>query len=193
MTAILGTGDREGDVELGKSGDAGSVWARDPSKPAVFTVGQRPGRRAEKDSRSTCGGKKSSTFRPFNTTRFEITRGKEYARVRAGEGKDPNGGDTWKQTAPAAKTVDSSNFEGRCSNSRTSAPKPLLTRIDPAMGLNIAAATITVKFEDGKKEERVVIGQRGPDVYAVRPDQPGAMKVEMGKYEAALKKLDSIQ
>ena len=54
-------------------------------------------------------------------------------------------------------------------------------------------AIITVKFEDGKKEERVSIGQRGPDVYAVRPDQPGALKVEMGKYEAAIKKLDSIQ
>jgi hypothetical protein len=27
----------------------------------------------------------------------------------------------------------------------------------------------------------------------VRADQPGALKVEAGKYEAALKKLDSIQ
>jgi hypothetical protein len=30
-------------------------------------------------------------------------------------------------------------------------------------------------------------------VFATRADQPGALKVEAGKYEAALKKLDSIQ
>ena len=61
------------------------------------------------------------------------------------------------------------------------------------MGLNVPAAIITVKFDDGKKEERVTIGQHGSDVYASRRDQPGALKVEAAKYEAALKKLDSIQ
>jgi hypothetical protein len=132
-------------------------------------------------------------FRPFNTLRFEITRGKETRAFERVKAKEPNGNDTWKQVSPAEKTVDASNFEGALlefSNLRADAA---IDKIDPAMGLNAPAATITVKFDDGKKEERVAIGQRGPDVYAQRPDQPGALKVEMGKYEAAIKKLDSIQ
>ena len=56
-----------------------------------------------------------------------------------------------------------------------------------------AAAEEAKKTEDGKKEERVTFAQKGTDVYASRSDQPGALKVEAGKYDAAIKKLDSIQ
>jgi hypothetical protein len=52
---------------------------------------------------------------------------------------------------------------------------------------------IVVKFDDGKKEERVVIGTVGSNVFATRADQPGALKIEAGKYEAAVKKLDALQ
>jgi hypothetical protein len=94
---------------------------------------------------------------------------------------------------PSEKTVDASNFEGALlefSNLRADAA---LDKVEPSMGLSQPAAVITVKFDDGKKEERVTIGQRGADVYAVRPDQSGVLKIEMGKYDAAVKKLDSIQ
>ena len=63
----------------------------------------------------------------------------------------------------------------------------------PATGIEGPAAVIAVKFDDGKKEERVTIGTAGADVFAARTDQPGALKVESGKFEAAVKKLDSIQ
>ena len=54
-------------------------------------------------------------------------------------------------------------------------------------------ATITVKFDEGKKQEQVKFGGTGPDIFAFRPDQPGAMKLEIGKFDATLKKLDSVQ
>ena len=38
-----------------------------------------------------------------------------------------------------------------------------------------------VKFDDGKKEERVVIGTVGSGVFATRADQPGALKIEAGQ------------
>ena len=49
------------------------------------------------------------------------------------------------------------------------------------------------KFDDGKKEERVVIGTVGSGVFAARADQPGALKIEAAKYEEAIKKLDAVQ
>ena len=192
VTAIVGTGKETLTFELGKAADATSYWGRDPSRPAVFSFANGLAEELRKkpfDLRR----KEIFEFRPFNTTRFEITRGKDtrtYERVKA---KEPNGNDTWKQVAPSEKTVDASNFEGALlefSNLRADAA---VDKVDPAMGLGTPAATITVKFDEGKKEERVVIGQRGPDVYASRPDQPGVLKVEMGKFDAAIKKLDAIQ
>ena len=49
-----------------------------------------------------------------------------------------------------------------------------------------------MKFDDGKKEERVVLGTAGSSVFATRADQPGALKLETGKYEDAIKKLDAL-
>ena len=108
-------------------------------------------------------------------------------------GMPPNGSDTWKQVVPAEKTVDASNFEGALlefSNLRADAA---VDNIEPSMGLNAPAATITVKFDDGKKEERVSIGRRGADTYAKRADQAGALRIEAGKFDEAIKKLDSIK
>ena len=51
-------------------------------------------------------------FRPFNTTRFEITRGKDTRAFERVKGTGENAVDTWKQVAPSAKTVDASNLEG---------------------------------------------------------------------------------
>ncbi|HUR19469.1 MAG TPA: DUF4340 domain-containing protein [Vicinamibacterales bacterium] len=192
VTAIIGAGKQTVTFQLGKSVDAASFWARDAAKPAVFTVANGLAEELRKkpfDFRR----KEIFAFRPFNATHFEITRGKDTRAFDRVKSKEPNGSDTWKQVAPAEKAVDASNFEGALlefSNLRADAA---VDKVDPAMGLNPPAAVISVKFDDGKKEERVTIGQRGPDVYAVRPDQPGAMKLELGKYDAAIKKLDSIQ
>ena len=192
VTAVIGTGGQKVTFELGKAGDAGSFWGREPSRPAVFTVANGLAEELRKkpfDLRR----KEIFDFRPFNTSRFEITRGKDTRAFERVKAKEPNGSDTWKQVVPAERTVDASNFEGALlefSNLRADAA---IDKIDPAMGLSAPAATITVKFDDGKKEERVTIGQHGSDVYANRRDQPGALKVETGKYEAAIKKLDSIQ
>src|SRR5205085_11995602 len=134
-------------------------------------------------------------FRPFNATRFEITRGKEtraFERVKSG---GPNTSDTWKQVVPTVKDVDSSNFDGALLEFSNLRAEAAVDKGGPATGLNNPIAIITVKFDDGKKEERVTFGRPGPgpDVFASRPDQPGALKVETGKFDDALKKLDSLQ
>jgi len=192
VTAVIGTGQEKLTFQLGKAVDASTFWARDPAKQAVFTV---PNGLAEELRKKPFDLRRKEIFefRPFNTTRFEITRGKETRAFERVKAKEPTGNDTWKQVVPSEKTVDASNFEGALlefSNLRADAA---VDKPEPSMGLNQPAAVITVKFDDGKKEERVTIGQRGADVYAVRPDQTGVLKVEAGKYEAAVKKLDSIQ
>jgi hypothetical protein len=194
VTVTLGGGDFHQTLELGSKADDATLWARDPSKPIVFSIGNGIAEELRKTA-FDMRRKELFEFRPFNATRFEMLRGKDTRAFERVKGGGPNAPDTWKQVLPAAKTVDSSNFEGALlefSNLRAAAA---VDKAGPGTGLNNPAAIITVKFDDGKKEERVTFGRPGPgpDVFAARPDQPGALKVETGKFDDAVKKLDSIQ
>lgn len=192
VVATLGTGATPVKLELGKEADAGSVWARDPSKPAVFSINNGVALELQKrveDFRR----KEVFEFRPYNTTRFEITRGKETRAFERVKGTGENAVDTWKQVAPAEKTVDASNFEGVLLDLSNLRAESFVAAAGAATGHNNPAAVIVVKFDDGKKEERVVIGTAGAGVFATRADQPGALKVEPAKYEEAIKKLDALK
>ena len=192
VVATLGTGATPVKLELGKEADAGAVWARDPSKPAVFSINNGVALELQKkveDFRR----KEVFEFRPYNTTRFEITRGKETRAFERVKGTGENAVDTWKQVAPAEKTVDSSNFEGVLLDLSNLRAESFVAAAGAATGHNNPAAVIVVKFDDGKKEERVVIGTAGAGVFATRADQPGALKVEPAKYEEAIKKLDALK
>jgi hypothetical protein len=132
-------------------------------------------------------------FRPFNTTRFEITRGKEVRAFERVKGTGENAVDTWKQVVPADKTVDASNLEGALLDFSNLRAESFVPVAGVATGHNDPAAVIVVKFDDGKKEERVTIGTVGSGVFATRADQPGALKLENSKYQDAVKKLDALQ
>jgi hypothetical protein len=191
VVATLGAGSATVRFELGKEADGGSIWARDASRPAVFSVTNGVATELKKkvdDFRR----KEVFEFRPFNTTRFEITRGKEtraFERVK-GTGESP---DSWKQVAPSEKTVDTSNFEGALLDFSNLRAESFVDRAGAATGQNNPSAVIAVKFDDGKKEERVTFAIAASGVTATRADQPGALKLEAGKYEDAIKKLDAIQ
>jgi hypothetical protein len=192
VVATIGMGSASAKFELGNEADPSSVWARDPSKAAVFSVNNGVATELKKTVEDL-RRKDVFEFRPYNTTRFEITRGSATRAFERVKGTGENAVDTWKQVVPAEKPVDSSNFEGVLLDLSNLRAESFVDRSGPATGHNPPAAVITVKFDDGKKEERVAIGTAGSSVFATRADQPGALKVEAGKYEAALKKLDSIQ
>ena len=191
VVATLGTGASSVKFELGKEADTGSVWGRDPAKAAVFSINNGVAMELKKTV-DNFRRKEVFDFRPFNTTRFEITRGADTRAFERVKGTGANAVDTWKQIAPAAKAVDSSNFEGALLDFSNLARRAL-SPPPRATGHDKPAAVIVVKFDDGKKEERVVFGTSGAGVFATRADQPGALKIEAGKYQDAVKKLDAIQ
>lgn len=191
VVATIGTGASSTKFELGKEASPGSVWGRDPSKTAVFSISSGVATELQKKV-NDFRRKEVFDFRPFNTTRFEITRGKDTRAFERVKGTGENAVDTWKQVAPAAKTVDSSNLEGALLDVSNLRAEGFTPTAGAATGHNNPAAVIVVKFDDGKKEERVVIGTVGSAIFATRADQPGALKIEAGKYEEAIKKLDAL-
>jgi hypothetical protein len=192
VTATLGMGAQRVTFELGTNADAGTVWARDPSKPMVFSVANGIAEMLHKTP-FELRRKEIFEFRPFNAVRFEMIRGKDTRAFERVKGTGENAIDSWKQIAPENKTVDASNFEGALLEFSNLRAEAALDAAGPTTGLNNPIATVIVRFDDGKKEERVTIGRVGQDVFASRPDQPGALKLEVGQYDSAVKKLDSIQ
>jgi hypothetical protein len=191
VVATIAMGTESKRFELGKEADPGAVWGRDPSKAAVFSTNNGVAMELQKTV-ANLRRKEVFDFRPFNTTRFEITRGKDTRAFERVKGTGENAVDTWKQVAPAAKTVDSSNLEGALLDFSNLRAESFVATAGAATGHTNPAAVIVVKFDDGKKEERVVIGTTGSGVFATRADQPGALKIEPGKYEDAIKKLDAL-
>jgi hypothetical protein len=189
--ATIGMGATTMKLEIGRTADPGSVWARDPAKPAVFSVNNGVAEELKKTPQDL-RRKEIFDFRPFNTTRFEIQTGKDTRAYERVKGTGENAVDTWKQVVPAEKTVDASALEGALLEFSNLRADSFVDRA-PAGGASSPATVIAVKFDDGKKDERVTVAVSGGSGFATRPDQPGALKFEAGKFDAAMKKLDALK
>jgi hypothetical protein len=169
---------------------ANTVYARDVSKTAVVTV---DGMLAD-DLKKGAGEyrrKDIFEFRPYNATRLEVTRGSQtvaFEKVK-GDGKDAI--DKWKRVTPNAADADKDKMEsllGRLSNMRATG----FVDASAKTGLNAPAMTVSAKFDEGKKEERVTFGKVDADVYISKPGEPGAAKVDPADFNEATKTLDEL-
>jgi hypothetical protein len=107
------------------------------------------------------------------------------------KGTGENAPDTWKRVSPTAADVDrekSDSLLSKLSNIRAA------SFVDAAAktGLDKPALTVTVKFDDGKREEKVTFGQTGSDVYVARPGEPGAAKIDAADFNETIKSLDEL-
>jgi hypothetical protein len=131
-------------------------------------------------------------FRPFNATRVEVSRGTDalvFEKVK-GQGKDAT--EKWRQTSPAARDVDPAKmdaFLSKLTNIRVQSWAPSSTKT----GTDKPVLVVTAKFDDGKKQERVAFGRPAADVYAARPAEPGAAKVDTTEFDDVLKALDALK
>jgi hypothetical protein len=53
--------------------------------------------------------------------------------------------------------------------------------------------TVTIKFDDGKKEERVVLGRAGADAFASRSSEAAIAKIETSSLDSIVKALDDLK
>src|SRR3954468_3885833 len=102
-TIRVTSGSSQAGLALGKSAGEGVVYARDLSRPLVFTVESSIADELKKPA-DDFRIKDLFDARSFNTSRIEIARQGQTAVFE----KDK---DTWKQVAPAAKPADATKVE----------------------------------------------------------------------------------
>jgi hypothetical protein len=193
LVATLASGSARASLEIGKKTDDGSLYAKDASRPMVFTVesslADDLGKTADDYRR-----KDVFEFRPYNASRIEIARGKEtlvFEKVKSGTGKDAT--EKWRQVSPTARDVDETKMDGfltKLSNLRAQ------SFVDSAVARASDEAPVlsaTARYDDGKKQESVVFTKNGADTLASRAGEPGAAKIDQTEFDDAIKALDALK
>jgi len=183
-TTISTDGGPSTTLEVGKSAPDGTFYALDASRRLVFTISQALVTELEKPS-SDYRLKDIFEFRPFNATRLELTRDNQTLAFERSKGTDPGTPGKWQQVAPAKKDVDNAKFDGAVTQ-LSALRADSFVDASASTGLKNPVATAIVKFDDGKREERVTFGKSGSDVYAARGSEPGAAKLEAAAFDSAM-------
>jgi hypothetical protein len=199
LTAVIGTGSAQASLLFGKQAEEGTVYAKDASRPMVFTVESSLVDDLKKPADQF---RKKDLFaaRAYDTTRVEIVRGAEtllFEKVK-GQGKDAT--DKWRETkrgalgspATVAKDVDAAALETfltKLFNLRAQSWQDATANT----GLDAPALAVTVKFDDGKREEHVVFGRKGPDLFATAAGQPGVARTDATEFDDAVKALEAVK
>jgi hypothetical protein len=169
---------------VGAPDPGGLPFARDSSRPSIFTLEQSLVTELKKpigDYRR----KDLFDARSFTLTRLELRR--STGTLILEKAKAADGTDVWRDAA--GKDADRMKVEdllGKLTSLRASS-------FEPIAHASLAAPVLTavVRFDD--RTETVTFGQAGADAHASRMDEPGSAALESGMLEEVLKGLDGLK
>ena len=188
VTVAVVSGSARATLAIGKAAEGGNVYARDLSRPMVFTVEAALATDLKKKA-DDYRPKDLFDFKPFTAIRLEITRGAATVAFEKSKGKD--GTEKWRQVRQA-KDIDQPKVDALLSSLSSIAVDKYVDSTTKT-GLGSPVAVVTAKFDDGKREEKVTFGKVGNDVFAARAGDAGAAQITASKLDDMLKSLDALK
>ena len=183
-TITVNAGSTRASLAIGKK-EGESFYARDLSRPLVFTIPAMTATDLEKDT-STLRRKDMFDGRSFNTTRVELKRGGETLAFEKSKGKD--GKDVWKNAA--GKDVDTTKMEDMLTKLSNIRAQLFQDRVDPALKMPTLVATLKL---DNNNTETVTFARSGNAVLASRDGEPGSATVEVMPFNDAMTAIDAVK
>ncbi|HEY2152592.1 MAG TPA: DUF4340 domain-containing protein [Vicinamibacterales bacterium] len=189
-TVNINTGSSRATLIFGSKAPDNTVYARDASKPTVVTV---DGTLVDdlKKGGDDYRRKDLFEFRPYNVTHIELSHNGQTVVLDRVKGTGDNAPDKWHRVSPNPGDVDKEKMDGllsKLSNMRAAS----FVESTAKAGLDKPALVVDAKFDEGKKNEKVTFGQVGTDVFAGRPNEPGAAKADSADLNDVLKSFDEI-
>jgi Domain of unknown function (DUF4340) len=181
----LGAGSTRASLVIGTKLADGSLYARDLSRPIVFTV--EPGLLEDlKKKPDDIRVKDVFEFRSFSALGLDLTLGGQtfsFAKEKVAVKDQSPANDLWKQKAPAAKDVDQTKFTDlltTLSNLRADkfADKPVTGGEDIVVVARSGDASSAVT-------EKVTLRKSGDVVHALREGESGAAVIPAAEFEKA--------
>ena len=188
-TATVGAGSAQATLLIGTAAEEGSVYARDASRPEIFTIDAAI---LDDVKKSPVEFRQKDLFdaRSFNTTKVDIVRGGQTLTFEKVKEKDKDGKDVekWKQLAPSAKDADADTINA------------LLTTLTGARADSFVDTATTAKPEitvaltsDSGKVERVSFSKNATDGLAVREGTRGVAKIPVTLVDDIVKAAEAIK
>lgn len=189
-TVTLGLGSATAALQIGGKTSDGALYARDASKPLVMTIDSALADELKKGP-DDYRRRELFAFRAYDATRLELTRGAQTVAFDKIKGAKPTDEDKWQRAG--AKPVDADKEKMSVLLAKLESVRAT-TFVDSTAktGLDSPALTVYAKFDDGKKEERVMFGKSGDTVYASRAGDAGAATVSSTEFDEIVKKLDEL-
>jgi hypothetical protein len=168
----LGAGSTVAELLIGKATPEGDVYAKDASRSLVFTIEKAL---ADDLTRNPADfrAKDVFAFRAFTGTRLAITRGGTTTAFERKKGPEKDAVLKWG-AVPPAPAADEAKIEDLVNKVATLRAEAFVEAL-PAGATEFAR--IETAFDDGKKQETVVIHQAANDYYAVRQGEAGAARL----------------
>ena len=192
-TVRLGSGSSQAALVIGKTAGEGSVFAKDAARPAVFTIESSL---LDDLKKSPDDYRQKDLFdaRSFNATRVEVARaGQTFAFEKAKtKNKDGQEEEKWRQVAPQARDIDQAKVEALLS-ALTGARATAFVSAGEKTGLDKPELSATIKFDEGKKEDRVAFARVAANTYASRAGEAAVAQIESGTFDAIVKALEALK
>jgi hypothetical protein len=190
-TVRIGSGSSQATLVV-SAVEGGTVYAKDLSRPTVFTVESSLLDDLKKDP-AEYRQKDLFDARSFNTTHLEIVRNAQTftfdkAKIKDKDGKEQ---EKWRQLAPTARDVDAAKIEALMS-AATGARATGFVDSTAKTGLDKPELTVAVKYDEGK-DERVTFARAADGGYAARAGSPGAAKVDPATIDGIVKALEDLK
>jgi hypothetical protein len=191
-TATLGLGSTQATLVIGAKQDDTSVYARDLSRPLVFTVESTLLDELKKKPEDV-RRKDVFAFRSFNAIALELTYGgRKFVFAKQKPAADPNAtaAEVWKMTSPEAKDVDQAaltTLMSALSNLRAEsfADKPVTGGEDLVVVAQHGDAAAPA-------DDRATIRKSGDKAHAIVTGEPGAFVLPTADVDNILKQVKDL-
>jgi hypothetical protein len=188
FTVHLDAGSARSTLLVGTASPEGSRYAKDASRPMVFTIDGTIADDLRKEP-SDFRPKDLFEFRSFTGQRFEATRDGLTLVFEKQKGEGENAVEKWVQAQPA-KDVEEGKIIDLLSTASNLRAASFVDALPPNASPLVAFKAVSA---DGKREEVVTFHKAGEDVYATRAGDPGAAKLFSGDLDSTLKNLDALK
>jgi hypothetical protein len=190
LVATFGAGSTRAALAIGADKDANTVYARDLSRPLVFTVEKSLLTDLQKQP-ADLRVKDVFAFKSYTAVGIELTHAGTSAAFEKQPTTEAAGGpDVWKQTRPQTKDANATAMADLL-NTLSSLRAESFVAQAPAKGEDMV---VVARYgnADAPTEERVTLRKAGTSVYAITPDEPGAAVVPAANFDTAVTQFKAV-
>jgi hypothetical protein len=193
VIATVGAGSAKATLAIGAKQDDGHLYARDLSRPIVFTV--EPALLTDLTKKvDDLRVKDVFEFKSYSASSLDVTHGAtavSFGKKKPADAKpDAPAADVWAQTKPSAKDVNQTAFTD-FANTLSSLHVDRFVDTVPASGDDLVVSSRTGEGATAT-EEHVTLRKSGETVYAIRAGEPGAGIVPAADFDKALSQLKTL-